>query len=157
MAESMMFKQLAFDPQTPSTTTQKNPNVNLLTATIMQQKKLEELEKKLKSINFLCDKSDTKESSVNYMGDDSRSRSSQRPFNNSNYSSVKWKDQQQKQYHNKDNQQHNRQRSTSSNYRSASGQRNKPQDNHRNRDRSKSPYKRPPTPKDDRNKQPRDK
>ncbi len=59
MEESMMFKQLALDPQTPSTTTQQNSSVDLLTATIMQQqqKKLEELEKKFNSKNFLGDKS----------------------------------------------------------------------------------------------------
>jgi hypothetical protein len=159
MAESMMFKQLALEPQASSTPTQQNPNVDLLTVTIMQQqqKKLEELEKRLNSINFLGDKSNTTESSVNYMGDDSRSRTSQRQYNNSNSSSVQWKDQQQKQYHNTDNQQHNRQRSNSGNYRSSSGQRDKPQDDQRNRDRSKSPFRRPPTPKEDGNKPPRDK
>ncbi len=52
--------------------------MDLLTVTIMQQqqKKLEELENRLNNINFLGDKSNTTESSVNYMGDDSRGRSS---------------------------------------------------------------------------------
>ncbi|EFX69147.1 hypothetical protein DAPPUDRAFT_329390 [Daphnia pulex] len=82
MAESMMFKQLTLEPQTSSTATQQNPNVDLLTVTRMQQqqKKLEELEKRLDNINFLGDKSNTTESSVNYMGDDSRSRTSQRQY-----------------------------------------------------------------------------
>ena len=67
-----------------STSSQQNPNVDLLTATIMQQqqKKLEELERKINSINFLGDHCGLPESTINYMGNDSRGRPSQRHHDN---------------------------------------------------------------------------
>lgn len=159
MAESMMFKQLALDPQTPSTSSQQNPNVDLLTATIMQQqqKKLEELERKINSINFLGDHSGLPESTINYMGNDSRGRPSQRHHDNYSSNSVKWKDQNQKSSYNSNSNHHNRQRSNSGNYRSSSDNRNQQFSDQRNRDRSKSPFQRPSTPKTNPNRPPRDK
>lgn len=69
MSETMMNKQLVY-PQSTLATTQQNPKVDLLAATIMhrKQKKLEELEQKLNSINFLGGHSKNQETTVNYMG-----------------------------------------------------------------------------------------